>query len=64
MYILEFHWEWPFKTRVSSATSGLLSSCEGHLGILEVSQEISSHLEVIWGTQSFPHVAVLNFMFL
>ena len=33
-YILEFHREWPFKTHVFSATSGLLSSCEGHLGIL------------------------------
>ena len=25
---------WPFKTRVWSATSGLLSGCEGHLRIL------------------------------
>ena len=33
-YILEFHWERPFKTRVSSPTSGLLSSFEGHRWIL------------------------------
>ena len=33
-YILELRRGWPFKTRVSSATSGLLYSCEGHLGIL------------------------------
>ena len=30
-YILELHREWPFKTCVGSATSGLLSSHEGHL---------------------------------
>ena len=30
-YILELPWGWPFKTRVSSATSGLLSSYDGHL---------------------------------
>ena len=29
-YILELRWGWPFKTRVCSATSGLLSSYEGH----------------------------------
>ena len=33
-YILEFHRELPFKTRVCSATSELLSNCKGHLGIL------------------------------
>ena len=33
-YILELQWGWRFKTCVCSATSGLLSSCEGHLGIL------------------------------
>ena len=33
-YILECRRGWPFKTRVCSVTSGLLSSCEGHLGIL------------------------------
>ena len=31
---LELRWGWPFKTCVCSATSGLLSSCEGHLTIL------------------------------
>ena len=30
-YILELGREWPFKTRVCTATSGLLSSYEGHL---------------------------------
>ena len=30
-YILELRQEWPFKTRVCSATSGLLSSYDGHL---------------------------------
>ena len=30
-YILELWWGWTFKTRVFSATSGLLSSSEGHL---------------------------------
>ena len=30
-YILELRLGWPFKTRVCSATSGLLSSQEGHL---------------------------------
>ena len=34
MYILEVGWGWPFKTRVCSVMSGLLSSCKGHLGIL------------------------------
>ena len=34
VYVLELEPEWPFKTRVGSATSGLLSSCEGHLVIL------------------------------
>ena len=33
-YILQLQRGWPFKTRVSSATSGLLLSCERHLGIL------------------------------
>ena len=33
-YIFELWRGWPFKTRVCSATSGLLSSCKGHLGIL------------------------------
>ena len=32
--ILEIRWGWPFKTRACSATSGLLSSCEGYLRIL------------------------------
>ena len=30
-YILELRQEWPLKTRVCSATSGLLSSYDGHL---------------------------------
>ena len=30
-YILELRRRWPFKTRVCSATSGLLSTYEGHL---------------------------------
>ena len=34
MYILELRRGWPFETRVCSATSGLLSSYEGHLGKL------------------------------
>ena len=33
-FLLELRWGWPSKTCVCSATSGLLSSCEGHLGIL------------------------------
>ena len=33
-YILELRWGQPFKTRVCSVTSGLLSSYEGHLGNL------------------------------
>ena len=31
---LELPWEWPLKTHVCSVTTRLLSSCEGHLGIL------------------------------
>ena len=34
VYILELQWGWPFETRVSSATSGLLSSYDGLLGKL------------------------------
>ena len=34
MYILELRREWPFDARVGSATSGLLSSYDGHLGKL------------------------------
>ena len=34
VYILELRWGWPFETRVSSATSGLLSSYDGHMGKL------------------------------
>ena len=30
-YIIELRQGWPFKTRVCSATSGLLSSYDGHL---------------------------------
>ena len=30
-YILELRWGWPFKSRVCSAMSGLLSSYDGHL---------------------------------
>ena len=33
-YILELWREWPFKTQVCSARSGLLSDYEGHLWIL------------------------------
>ena len=33
-YILELGWEWPFKSRVCSVASGLLSSSERHLQIL------------------------------
>ena len=33
--ILELQWRWPFKTRVCSVTSGLLSSYEGHLRNLQ-----------------------------
>ena len=33
-FILELRWGWIFKTRVCSATSGLLPSCEGQLRIL------------------------------
>ena len=32
--------------------------------LLTGSQGISSHLEMIWGTRSFPRVAVLNLVFL
>ena len=34
MYILELQRGWPFETRVCSATPGLLSSYDGHLGKL------------------------------
>ena len=34
VYILELRWWWPFETRVCSATSGLLSSYDRHLGKL------------------------------
>ena len=34
MYILELRRGWPLETRVCSATSGLLSSYNGHLGKL------------------------------
>ena len=34
MYILELQRGWPFENRVCSATSGLLSSYDGHLGKL------------------------------
>ena len=30
-YIIELRWGWSFKTRVFSATSGLLSSSDGYL---------------------------------
>ena len=33
-YILKLQRERPFKTRVGSATSGLLSRCDGHVGFL------------------------------
>ena len=33
-YILELLWVWPFKIRVYSAMSGVLSRCEGCFGIL------------------------------
>ena len=34
MYILELRRGWPFETRVCSATRGLLSNYDGHLGKL------------------------------
>ena len=34
MYILELQRGWPFETRVCSATSGRLSSYDGHFGKL------------------------------
>ena len=34
MHILKLRRGWPFETRVCSATSGLLSSYDGHLGKL------------------------------
>ena len=34
VYSLELRRGWPFETRVCSATSGLLSSYDGHLGKL------------------------------
>ena len=34
VYILKLRQGWPFKTLVCSVTLGLLSSCDGHLGIL------------------------------
>ena len=37
MYILELQRGWPFETQVFSATSGLLSSYDGHLGKLKYS---------------------------
>ena len=33
-YVLELQRRWPFKTRVCSATSALLLSCQGNLEIL------------------------------
>ena len=39
-HILELWQGWPFKTRVCSGTSGLLSSCEGQArNLLEVGQD-------------------------
>ena len=46
-YVLELQRGWPFKTRVGSVTSGLLSRCDGHLRILlEPWQAIGMLLEV------------------
>ena len=40
-YILEFQWTWPFKTRVSSATSELLSSYGRHLTKLHEAWQVN-----------------------
>ena len=51
-YILDLQWGWPFKTRVCSVTSELLSSHEGHLRNLhEASQAIQTLLVVRWETE-------------
>ena len=38
-YNLEFQWGWPFKARVCSAMSGLLSSYNGHLSNLLMARQ-------------------------
>ena len=61
-YILELRQEWPFKTRVSSATSGLLCSCEGHLVFSSMhGRAIETPLKVRQG--SFPAATgILGFL--
>ena len=64
-YILELQQGWPFKTRVCSATSGLLSCYEGHLRILlEASQGNRDAFKVRWVTQGPFSVAtgILGFL--
>ena len=64
-YILELRHGWPFKTRVFSATSGLMFTDEGQLGILpEPWSAIGTPLEVMWETQgSFPvATGILGFL--
>ena len=55
-YILELQWGWPFKTRVCSVASVLVSSYEGHLrNLFEACRVIGTLLEVRRETQgSFP----------
>ena len=65
MYVLELQQWWPFKTRVGSATSGLLSSCEEHFSVLlEAWEAIGMPLEVKQETQGpFPvDTGILRFL--
>ena len=51
--ILELRWGWTFKTRVCSSTSGLLSSCNRYLGILQAWQGIrDASLSEVGDTES------------
>ena len=58
-YILEFRQGWPFKTCVCSVMSGLMSSCEGQLGICikawQGNRDISQEEAVDSGSLSSSH---------
>ena len=44
MYILELGRGWPFETQVCSAKSGLLSSYDGHFGILNYAWQQNAYV--------------------
>ena len=52
MYVLELQQGWPFKTRVGSATSGLLSSCEENFSVLLEAWE--GNRDASWGEAGDP----------